>query len=182
METAKISKQTKHLGGWGLLVLVGASLLGSVIPLACIISLASTIVTLIGYFRASDELGEPEIKRNIIKAILVVIIGVVILIISSVIITVEIGKEDAYFEDIASSSIVVMLVFWIILLVANWFWYKANVLLSLRTNINLFKTGGLLIFVGTILGIILIGILISMVGSILLIIAWFSVPERTGTV
>ncbi len=174
-----MSKQTKQLGGWGLVTLFGGSLLSLVMPLACIIALVGLILTMKGYFRASNELGEPGIKRNTIKAIVVGIIGIVIFIIGAGAVIAEI-KEGVYPEDIAG-PIMVIVVVWIFWLVATWFWYKANALISMGTNVNLFKKGGLLMFVGTVLEIIVIGIPITLVGEILLIVAWFSVPERKET-
>ncbi len=78
------------------------------------------------------------------------------------------------------TSFVLLLVAWVLALVASWFWYRANALLSEKTGVGLFKTGGLVMFIGALLAVIVIGGLVSLVGEILLIVAWFSVPEGSS--
>ncbi len=181
-----MSKQAKQLGSWGLVVALAGYLLNIFIPFAWVIGLGGLIAAIVGYFKASDELGEPGIKANVIKAIVIGVIATVVLVVGGG--AVLFGMVSQMMEGgggmgvhLGGAGLLIMLLAWIGMLVATWFWYKANALLSERTNVNLFKTGGLLMFVGAILAVILIGGLISLVGEILLIVAWFSVPEGTGT-
>lgn len=67
---------------------------------------------------------------------------------------------------------------WILSIVAMWFWYKASRALTEETNVGLFKVGGLLLFIGAILLIVLIGGIIMLVGEILQAVAFFSVSEK----
>ena len=175
-----MSKRTKQLGGWGLVVALVTSLLSMVIPFAGIIVLGGWIAAIVGYFKASDELGEPEIKGNVIKALVAGAVAFLIFFIGGG--TMMVGMVSQMREGgmhFGGTGFFLMAVAWLIGLVAAWFWYKGNSFLSERTGINLFKIGGLLMLVGTALTIIMIGGLISLVGEVLLIIAWFSVPETT---
>ncbi len=174
-----MSKQTKQLGSWGLVVALVASLLSAVIPFAGIIVLAGWIAAIVGYFKASDELGEPEIKGNVVKALIAGVIAFLVFFLGGG--TMVAGMVSQMREGggmhFGGTGFLLMVVAWIIGLVAAWFWYKANSLLAERTGVNLFKTGGLLMFVGAVLTVILIGGIVSLIGEILLIVAWFSVPE-----
>jgi len=174
-----MSKQTKQLGGWGLVVALVGSVLGMVIPFSVILVLAGWIAVLIAYFKASDELGEPEIKNSTLKAIIAGVIGIIVFIVGGG--TMMLGMISAMREGgsmhFGGTGFLVMIVAWILFLAASWFWYKANSFLSEKTGVGLFKTGGLLMFIGTVLTIIMIGGLVSLIGEILLIVAWFSVKE-----
>ncbi len=174
-----MSKQTKQLGSWGLIVALVASLLGSVVPFASVVALAGWVVALIGYIKASEELGEPRIRGNIIKMVILSVAAMVIFMLG-VMMGGSMMMGGERFVPAGNFGFLMMVVAWLSILGASWFWYKANTLLYEKTNIKLFKTGGLLMFVGAILAIILIGGLISLVGEILLIVAWFNVPEGTA--
>ncbi len=175
-----MSKQTKQLGSWGLVVALVGSILGAVIPFVGILALVGWIMAVIAYFKASDELGEPEIKGNVIKAIIAGVIALVVFILGGG--TMVVGMVSQMREGggmhFGGMGFLVMVVAWLIGLTASWFWYRANSYMTDKTGVGLFKTGGLLMFVGAVLAIIMIGGLVSLVGEILLIIAWFSVQEQ----
>ncbi len=81
------------------------------------------------------------------------------------------------FTEFGSISLTFLIIGWLLNLVASWFWYKVNSIMSERSGIGLFRTGGLLIFVGVILSIVLIGGLFILAGEITLIVAFFSIKE-----
>lgn len=134
---------------------------------------------LIAYFKASDELGEPEIKNNTLKAIIAGIIGIIVFIAGggTMMLTMISAMREGEGMHFGGASFLVMVIAWVLLLVASWFWYRANTILSEKTGVGLFKSGGLLMFIGAVLMIVMIGWLISLIGEILLIVAWFSVKE-----
>lgn len=174
-----MSKQTKQLGGWGLVVALVGSVLGMVIPFSMILVLGGWIAVLVAYFKASDELGEPEIKNNTLKAIIAGIVGVIVFMIGggTMMLSMISSIREGGGMHFGGTGFLVMVIAWILFLAASWFWYKANASLSDKTGVGLFKTGGLLMFIGTVLMIIMVGGLISLIGEILLIVAWFSVKE-----
>ena len=180
-----MSKQTKQLGSWGMLGALVASVLGAVIPFVGILALVGWIVTIVAYFKASDELGEPAIKGNVIKAIVAGIVAAVVFIIGGG--TMMVGMASYMMEGGGASlggfggaGMIAMVIAWLLILVAAWFWYKANAFMTEKTQVGLFKVGGLVMFIGTVLTIVVIGGLVSLIGEILLIVAWFSVKEQTA--
>ncbi len=176
-----MSRQTKQLGGWGLIFALAGSILGSVIHFAGLLTLIGWIMTVIAYIKASDEYREPQIKSNTVKAVTVGIITFLIFIVAGGTMSMRMmsAMEDGGMT-FSRTGFFLMLLAWISAIIASWFWYKANIHMTERSGVGYFKIGGLLMFVGTILTVIVIGGLVSLVGEILLIIAFFSVPERTG--
>lgn len=179
-----MSKQTKQLGSWGLVVALIGSLLGVVIPFVGILVLLGWIAVVVGYIKASDELGEPQIKSNVIKAVVSGILALVVFVAGGGAMAFSMASQMRGGDgmNMGAPVIVVMVAAWLMGVLASWFWYKANSHMAERTGINLFKTGGLLMFAGTILALIMIGGLVSLVGEILLIVAWFGVQEERSDV
>ena len=174
-----MSKQAKQLGSWGLVVALVASLLSALIPFAGIIVLVGWIVAIVGYFKASDELGEPDIKGNVIKALIAGIVAFIVFFLGGGTMMAGMISEikGGGGMQFGGVGLLIMIIAWLIWSVAAWFWYKANSTLSEKTGVNLFKIGGLLMFAGAVLTIIVVGGLLSLIGEVLLIVAWFSVPE-----
>ncbi len=79
-------------------------------------------------------------------------------------------------EKIGTFAILIAASSWIVMSVANYFFYKVNEHLAEFVKIDSFKTGGKLIFIGTLLAPILIGFLIAFVGQLILLSAFFSIP------
>ncbi len=178
-----MSKQTKQLGGIGLILALVASVFGVFIPFAGIVALIGWILTVVAYVKASDEYSEPAIKSNAIKAVVLGIVAVVLFALASGSIVASLAAGFGGYEDVGlglgGAGIAMLLVGWVLTLIASWFWYKANVSMAEKSSVGLFKTGGLLMFVGAILSVILIGGFISLIGQILLIVAFFSTPESS---
>jgi len=178
-----MSKQTKYLGLVGLILILVGNLLSTVVSLAGFLSLVGWILTLIAYLKAADEYGEPAIKSYAIKTAVFAVIATLALIVGGGAVALALlgglsGTTGDAFASFGGMVILVLLVGWVFAVIASWFWYKANVYMAQKTGVGLFKTGGLLMFVGTLLTIILIGGLISLVGHVLLIVAFFSVSEK----
>lgn len=64
-------------------------------------------------------------------------------------------------------------------IIGVYFLFKSLTTLAAQSNINLFKTAGLLYFIGIITSIIFIGALVIFVGWILHIVAYFTIqPDK----
>ncbi len=74
--------------------------------------------------------------------------------------------------------LVSIILMWIISIISAYKWKKADDLLSIKTNENLFESAGLLIFIGSFLNIIFIGIIITIIAYILKAIAFFKTKEK----
>ena len=74
-----------------------------------------------------------------------------------------------------------LLLLWVNAIASATFLYMAFKRTSLKFNVELFNTGGLVYLIGEALTIILVGFLISFVGQIMFAIAFFSLPDRPPT-
>ncbi|WP_457600217.1 DUF996 domain-containing protein [Hydrogenivirga sp.] len=175
-----MSRQTKQLGSWGLVIALVGSVVSAVMPLAGIVVLAGWIMTVFAYFKASDELGEPNIKGNVVKALIAGILAGLIFVVGggAMMANMYASMKEGGGMGFGGTGFLIMVLAWVAAIVASWFWYKANDYMAEKTSVKLFKTGGLLMFVGALLTVIMIGGLISLVGEIILIVAWFSVQEQ----
>ena len=198
--------QAKLLGGVGsILVLVGG--LGSLatVYLGATLPIVGLIMTLIAVKYISDVAQDSSIFRNIIIGLGVAIVGVVILVvvvIEAIISTygslaglmsalsslttlttttsTTITSIPSFSENLLHVVGVVLTgvaILWILLIFSAFFVRRSYNTISARLNVGLFKTAALLYLIGAILAIILIGFLIILVAQILLIIAFFSIPE-----
>ena len=84
-------------------------------------------------------------------------------------------------QPVLFGAIAALLVFWIIAVIASLFYRKSFNLIAEKTEVKWFAKAGLLIFIGTITTIILIGFIILIIGLILEIVAFFSLPDKIAT-
>lgn len=183
-----MQKTTKLLGGWGYLgVVVGGvlSIFGG--PLG-IVSLAGMVCVLVAFFRAGNELNLPTVKRDITIAIVLNIIAYVLFffivgaaIAGWVMHSRHMGDADTGAAvALGGSTIFAAFVAWILIIVGSWFWYRASSALTDGTGVGTYKTGGLLIFIGSISIIVFgLGFLVTWIGEIIQMVAFFSTPEET---
>jgi len=89
--------------------------------------------------------------------------------------------DFASFWDIFGSVVLTLflalVVLFVFLVVAMFFFRRALGRLSTKTHVGLFGTAGLLMLIGAILTIVVIGLLLIWIGWILLTIAFFSIRE-----
>ena len=187
-----MEKTTKLLGGWGYLGVVAGGFLGFLVgPFSGIITLAGMICVLIAFFRAGNELNQPDVKRDIIIAIVLNIVAYILMffVIGAAIAAVVLHRHDANISANAAAAafgagtIITGLVCWALIIIGSWYWYKASKTLTDATGVGTYKTGGLLIFIGSITIIVFgIGFLVTWVGEIIQTVAFFSTPEKDGNV
>lgn len=91
------------------------------------------------------------------------------------------GSPFSVFLAMAGVILVVVLIAWIILIVSSIFIRRSLSITGDRLRIGLFGVAGLLYLIGSVLSIILVGLVIIGVAIILQIIAFFSIPERIET-
>ena len=73
------------------------------------------------------------------------------------------------------------MVAWILLILGTLYLRKSYNSIAEYTKVDLFKTTGLVYFIGAITLIVIIGIFIIIVAKILEIVAFFSLPENLST-
>ena len=77
-------------------------------------------------------------------------------------------------------TILTGLIAWVLTIIGSWYWYKASQALTDATGVGTYKTGGLLIFIGSIAIIVFgIGGLVIWIGEIVQAVAFFSTQEET---
>ena len=92
----------------------------------------------------------------------------------------EITDPTAFFDSISGVLGICVLgfvVFYVLNIIAALYLRKSFDSITKYTNVDMFKTAGLIFFIGAILLIIGIGFIIMFIAEILMIIAFFSLPE-----
>ncbi|MFO8234288.1 MAG: DUF996 domain-containing protein [Bacteroidales bacterium] len=183
-----MKRQAITLGRIGILLPIA-----SIIPfLGAVAGLAAMVLLLISHYNFSKIYEKPDIFKNALTGTIIVVAANVI---GGILVTIGVGTaifessggalESFDYQEITSQifgsglSIVGAIIMFIGAIIGIYFVYKALQVLAEQSNINLFKTGGLLYLIGVITSVILIGGLVIFVGWILHIIAYFSLqPEQ----
>ncbi|MCX7821140.1 MAG: DUF996 domain-containing protein [Brevinematales bacterium] len=139
------------------------------------------IILIIAYFRYSKEVNEKAIFKKALAGFLIptISISALIIVFSLIFIfvpdvldllsMVSIKKSKNitsinYLDSYTIYLLIYLLLLWIIVTISAYKWKKADDLLSLKTGNSLFKTSGLLIFIGS---IFLVGLVITFVAYII---------------
>lgn len=175
-----MEKTTKLLGGWGYILLIAGSVLGSLTFVFHLVGLAGCICLLIAFYRASKEISQPKVWRNILVAIVLYIVAslLVIFVVGSALMAAFHGGA-AGTSAFTSGAIGGGLIAWVLWMIGAWFWYQASIPLSESTGVGLYKTGGLLIFIGAITVIVFgLGAIVMLIGEIMQTVAFFTTSEK----
>jgi len=84
----------------------------------------------------------------------------------------------ASFGTMIGGCIVALVIAWVLLILGSLYLRKSYNSIAEHTQVNLFKTTGLVYFIGAITLIIVIGVFILIVAKILEIVSFFSLPEN----
>ncbi|MDN5865245.1 MAG: DUF996 domain-containing protein [Gammaproteobacteria bacterium] len=183
-----MEQSTKMLGGIAYIVMIVFSIFGTFLPFLGIINLIAAICVLVAFIQAGNQVGRPDVKNNIIIAIVLYIVAAILLMfIVGAGLAAMFAAGDAETASEAASGLAAFgtgaliggIIAWILAIIGAWFWYKASSALTEATGEGLFKVGGLLLFIGAILLVVFgIGGIVMLVGEILQAIAFFKVPEK----
>jgi uncharacterized membrane protein len=174
-QRVNISTQ-KMLGGIGyILVLLP-------IPLIWIfLNIAGYILVLISMYQLSNILRKPTIFQKALIGTILVLASILIaftfglMAVIASLITMR-NQTDA---AVGIGVIVAIIVAYVIFVVAFHFYKEAYKILTQATAHNLFKIGGLLLFIGAITIILFgLGALLIFVGEIILAVAFFTAPNE----
>lgn len=184
-----MEKTTKLLGGWGYVALIVGGFLGLFLgPFSGIVTLGGLVCVLIAFFRAGTELNLPSIKRDILIAIVLNVIAYVlfIFIVGAAVMALVLHSRHSGDLDTGAAAafgagtILAGLIGWVLTIVGSWYWYKASQSLTDGTGVGTYKTGGLLIFIGSIAIIVFgLGALVIWIGEIIQAVAFFSTQEES---
>ena len=181
----------KILGGVGaILMLVGGFL-------TSFLSLVGIIMVFVAIKYIADDTKDRSIFSNFLLFVILYIIAVVAL--AAVVFlaftsmgfglfggieTGEITDPTAFFDsisDVLGICVLGFVVFYVLNIIAALYLRKSFDSITKYTNVDMFKTAGLIFFIGAILLIIGVGFIIMFIAEILMIIAFFSLPETYPT-
>jgi len=180
--------QAKTYGGIGAIL----ALIGGAIPkLGSVLSIVGIVLILLAVKEIADEVGDETIFKNYLISFILQVGAFVALIIAIVAVLgtsiIAMGGPRAFEHEmqdfgaimaIIGSILVGFIIFWILFSLGSYYLKKSYELIAEYTDVDLFKTTGLLYFIGALTLIILIGLLIILVARILEIVAYFSLPEE----
>jgi uncharacterized membrane protein len=175
----------KVLGGVGaILILIGGFV-------TQFLSLIGFIMVLIAVKYISDEVKDKSIFSNFLLFVVLNIIAIIVLAATVFVVlsgvagfsfftTGEISDPTAFmdeFEDLLAICILGFIIYYVINIIAALFLKKSFNSITKHTRVDMFKTTGTVYFIGAILIIIVFGFIIIWIATILMIIAFFSLPE-----
>ncbi|MDW8062725.1 MAG: DUF996 domain-containing protein [Candidatus Caldarchaeum sp.] len=180
---AEIS-QARLIGGIGSILL----LLGIVPSVGPVLGIVGLILLLLALRYVSTAVQQPPIFQNALYAVIIGIIGTVVaLALGGATLFGALGGGfmgpvgDELAPDLFAlfaGILVAVLVAWIFGVASSFFLRRAFNLTGDALGIKLFKTAGLLVFLGAILTIILVGAIITLVAYVLLAVAFFQIPAE----
>jgi uncharacterized membrane protein len=174
-------KTAKLMGGIGAILT-----LFSFIPhIGWSLSIVGFVLVLIAVKTISDEVKESKIFSDYLVAVVLSVISVLILFIGGVASIFGImgmfmrGTTGLHLGTFSMFGVILLfLVAWVIAIIGSYFTKSSFEQISEKTGEKNFKTAGLLLFLGAILLIAFgIGAIVSLVGGIFEIIAFFSLPD-----
>ena len=148
---------------------------GSILILLPVANIVGYILVLIATKYVSDELGDRTVFDNMLYAVITGIVGAVA--IAFIVITGAIFSTFSFTVSAIAGVIVGLAVAWIALIISSIFIRRAYDTMASRLNVGMFRTAGLLYFIGAILTIVGVGLIVLFVGIILQIVAFFSIPD-----
>lgn len=181
----------KLLGGLGaILSLVGWIFSAS---FGSIVGIVGLIMVIMAVKYIADETKDKSIFNNYLYYFICSIIAIVAMvgiIAYSVLSTIDIYNIEqlssnitdfaSFWETFGSAltgCILALVIGWILLIIGTIFLKRSYYSIAKKTGVDLFKTTGLVYFIGALTMIIIIGFLIIFIAKIMEIIAFFSLPD-----
>ena len=176
--------QAKTYGGIGSIL----ALLSFIPTVGWILAIIGFVLTVVAIKYISDSVNDPSIFRNAIIAYVIAIVGIIavgLILVAYIFGLMGLGAIAGGAAGAAAglgigaitSIIGALALIWILLILSAYFVRKAYNSISARLNVGMFRTAALVYFIGAILTIILVGFVVLLVAQILLIIAYFSIPD-----
>jgi len=164
-------KDAKLMGGIGSIL----ALLSFIPKAGWIISLVGFILVIIAIKKITDATNRDDVFNDYLKGAIINIVGsIIISLAGGGLAIMAIMRRHG---GVAIGVIVAFVIAWVVMIVGTYFMKKGLVGLSEVTGEKNFATAGNLFFWGAVLLIIAVGGIVSLVGYIFQIIAFFSLPD-----
>ncbi len=179
--------QAKTLGGVGAILMI----VGGFVPYAgFIITIIGLIMVFLGVKNISEAVSDPQIKSDFIMFVVFSIIAAIVI---ALIPLVVIGGAAVGVSSFATSGnpmdaigaaiavcVVMLIIAFVFYILSAVYLKKSFERITERTRVDLFKTTGLIYLIGAILTIVIVGIFLMWIAYILMIVAFFSLPDTLG--
>jgi len=170
-------KSAKTLGGVGAILM----LVGVFVPFLSIVGL---ILVFLGVKNISEAVNDSKIKSDFVLSVVLGIIAVILVFAAPFIAFGGFGLASMNYTDpigAIGSAIALCLVIWIIAVIfyilSAVYLKKSFDSIAQYTRVDMFKTAGLIYLIAAILMFILIGSFIMIIAYILMIVAFFGLPD-----
>ncbi|MGD0804000.1 MAG: DUF996 domain-containing protein [Candidatus Bathyarchaeia archaeon] len=189
--------QAKTLGEVGSILVV----LTAIPSIGGLLGIAGFILILLAIKDISEVVADKSIYHNMLVSIVFAIAGVIIgtlVVVGSVFRFIGLASLTGpnYFGSSFNPStiptgdwigfimsiIVGLTVIWVMMIVSAFFVRKSYNAIASKLNIGMFGTAGLVYLIGAATTIILVGFVILFIAQILLIVAFFSIDDRTPVI
>ena len=184
--------QAKTLGGVGSILL----LLGAVPTVGLLYSIAGFILVLVAVKYIADALQDRAIYNGMIISVITAIIGLVVfvaLVLGAFAAFIGLPPPPGFFQfptgvqDIPAdllaflaAVIIGLVIMWIFFIISAVFLRRSFNTIASGLNVRMFGTAGLLFLIGAVLVVILVGFVLIFVAEILMVVAFFSIPEQAS--
>ncbi len=185
--------QAKTLGGVGAILL----LLGAVPSVGPLLSIAGFILVLVAVKYIAEAVQNRAIFNNMIISVIMGIIGLVvffILVLAALATFIGLPPPPGFFEpfippagleDIGADVlaffaviIIGLVITWIFFIISAVFLRKSFNTIASTLNVRMFGTAALVNLIGAFLLLILVGFALIFVAEILMVVAFFSIPDQ----
>ncbi len=178
-QRVNISTQ-KMLGGIGSILILLVTMPGTV---ATLLGIVGVVLWLISIYQLSNILRKPSIFKKVLISFILVIAGLVIAfafgLMAGIASFATMRDEAGAILGLGSGIVIAAIVAYAIIVVSFYFYKQAYDILAQATAHNLFKIGGLLLFIGAITIILFgLGALLIILGYIVLAVAFFTAPNE----
>ena len=184
MEQSNLPTQRVNISSQKMLGGIGYILGLLPIPLICIfLKIVGYILVLVSMYQLSNILRKPSIFQKVLIGFILGIVGVVIALafglMTGVSLFASVRGETGAILGLGLGVASAILVAYAALVVSFYFYKEAYEILAQAIAHNLFKIGGLLLFIGAITTILFgLGLLLMIVGYIVLAVAFFTAPNE----
>lgn len=165
-------KDAKLMGGIGSIL----ALFSFIPKVGWILSLVGLILVIIAIKKLADATSRSDVFNDYLKGAIINIVGTIVISFAggAFLIATLMRRHTGGF---VFGTVLIFIIAWIVMIVGTYFMKKGLVGLSEVTGEKNFATAGNLFFWGAILLIIVVGAIVSFIGSIFQIIAFFSLPD-----
>jgi uncharacterized membrane protein len=180
LPTRRVNISTqKMLGGIGYILI----LMGWMPRIGTFLSLVGTALWFISMYQLSNILGKPSIFRKVSIFLILGITGMVtafaFAIMAGISLAASVRGETGAILGLGLGAAITIIVTYAIIVVSAYFYKEVYEILAQATAHNLFKIGGLLMFIGAITIILFgLGLLLIIVSNIVLAVAFFTAPNE----